>query len=111
MPAGALDKAHRAAAPRVIGGAEHVGVGHAGHAEQLLANLGRIDVLAAGNEHVVGAFLHEQQPVFVERRRVASQEKAVGGIGRAFKYPLNSPGPRTAKRPNPSGPASTMRAT
>ena len=105
MPAGALDKAHRAAAPRVIGGAEHVGVGHAGHAEQLLANLGRIDVLAAGNEHVVGAFLHEQQPVFVERRRVASQEKAVGGIGRPrIQVPAEQPRPAHGQAPEPVGP-------
>ena len=77
----ALDEADRAAAPLLVGRAEDVRVGHAGHAQQLLADLGGVDVLPARDEHVVGALLHVQLAVGRDGRRVAGEEEPVGRVG------------------------------
>ena len=81
--ASALDKPNGAATPRVIGRAEDIRVGNAGHAQQLLADFGGVDVLAAGDEHVVGAFLDVQLAIGRNSGRIARQEKAVGRVGGA----------------------------
>ena len=59
-----------------------MGVGHAGCAQQLPSDLGRVDVLATRNEHVVGALLHVQQAV-AKHGRVAREEESVHRVGGA----------------------------
>ena len=79
----ALDEADGAAAPLFVGRAEDVRIGHAGHAQQLLADLGGVDVLPARDEHVVGALLHVQLAIGRDGRRVAGEEEPIGCVGGA----------------------------
>ena len=100
----ALDEADRAAAPFLVGRAEDIGVGHTGHAQQLLADLGRVDVLPARDEHIVGAFLHVQLAVGRDGRRVAGQEEPVGRIGGAcVQVAGEQPGAAHGKAAEPVG--------
>ena len=79
----AFDEADRTAAPFLVGRAEDVRVGHAGHAQQLLTDLGGVDVLPARDEHVVGALLHIQLAIRRDGSRVAREEEPVGRVGGA----------------------------
>ena len=100
----ALDEADRAAAPFLVGRAEDIGVGHTGHAQQLLADLGRVDVLPARDEHIVGAFLHVQLAVGRDGRRVAGQEEPVGRVGGArVQVAGEQPGTAHGKAAEPVG--------
>ena len=79
----ALDEADGAAAPLLVGRAEDIGIGNAGHAQQLLADLGGVDVLSTRDEHVVGALLHVQLAIGRDGRRVAGEEEPIGRVGGA----------------------------
>ena len=53
-----LDERHRAIPPGFVGGAEHVGVLHAGNAQQNILDFSWVDVFAARNNEVFGARVH-----------------------------------------------------
>lgn len=96
--------------PRSVGRAEHVCVGHAGHAHELVHDLRRVHVLAPRHEHVGRALLHVEAPAF-EGGHVACEEVAIHRERRpGVQVARENPGPLTARRPYPSAFASTMRA-
>ena len=101
----ALDEADRTAAPFLVGRAEDIGIGDAGHAQQLLADLGRVDSLPARDEHVVGALLHVQLAVGRDGRRVAREEEPIGRVGGAgVQIAGEQPGASHGKTAEPVGP-------
>ena len=73
-----FNERHWAVTPGFIGGTEHVGITHAGDTQQHIANLCRVDVLAARDNKVFGAGIHAQQTVTVDGSAVARNEKAIG---------------------------------
>ena len=68
-------------APVVVGDAEDRGVGDRGVREQHALDLGRIDVDAAGDDHVGLAVAEEQVAVVVEVADVADGEEAGPAVG------------------------------
>ncbi len=75
-----LNEGHGAVPPYLIGRAEHVRILHAGDAQQHVAHLCRIDVLAARDDEVFGTRVHAKKAVAVDGRTVARYEEAVGAL-------------------------------
>ncbi len=73
-----LDERHGAIAPGLVRCSEHVSLVHAGDVQQHLADLGRIDVLAARDDQVLGAREHPQKTASIERGAITRHEEAVG---------------------------------
>ena len=61
-----------------LGHADHRGLGDGGELVQHVLDLGRIDVLAAGNVHVLPAIDDVVEAFFVDPRGVAGMQPAVG---------------------------------
>ena len=110
-------------APAVVGHADDGGIGHRRVGEQGVLHLGRVDVLAAGHDHVLDPVVQEQvavlaqppgvagaePPVLVETRppsrRACSSSRACSGA--------TGTGPRPRRRGAASSPVaeSTMRSS
>src|SRR4029078_309536 len=78
------DDRHADFAPLLTGNANDGGLGHGGELMQHALDLGRIDVLAAGNVHVLPAVDDVIETFLVDPRGVAGVQPAVGeggGVG------------------------------
>ncbi len=69
---------HAGLAPALVGAAHHGALRHPGVLGQQLLDLGRVDVLPAGDDHVLGAAHHGVAAVGVLARQVAAVEEAFG---------------------------------
>ena len=72
-----LDERHRPIAPQLICGAEHIGILHAGNAQERLANLFRIDVLTTGNDEIFHALIHIELAIAPHASAIARHEVAI----------------------------------
>ena len=72
----AFDERNGTATPRFVGNADHKRVGCAGSRQQCSAHRLRVDVLAAGHEHVGSSLADEQAPV-AQRRSIARGEEPI----------------------------------
>ncbi len=64
-------------APPVVGHADDSGVGHPGMGEQGVLDLGGVDVLAAGHDHVLDPVVQEEVAVLAQPAGVTGPEPAV----------------------------------
>src|SRR5215212_7617468 len=114
------DDGHADLTPLLVGYADHGGFRNRTDLVQHVFDLGRIDVFAAGNIHVLPPIDDVVEAVFVHPRGVTGVEPAIGkrslvGVG-LFQYPGVTFGPLTQSSPSsptlasaPSG--ATMRTS
>ena len=108
-----MDHRRRLLAQRAVRHADQRAVGHRGMRVEHVLDLGRIDVLAAADHHVLGAVDDVDEALLVEPREVAGADPAVDEGRRASPRACsNSPSRSsarapTARRPRPSAARST----
>ena len=100
-PGSGLDDRLDLLAHVVVGDAEHGDVGDLRVLEDLALDLGRIDVHAAGDDHVGLAVAEEQVAVLVEVADVADGEEALGVVVARRSWPCR-PCTRSRRRPSAS---------
>src|SRR6266849_2315478 len=94
------DNGHADLAPLLAGNADHRGFGDRGELVKHVLDLGRVDVFAAGNVHVLPAVDDVVKTFLVDPRRIAGMQPAVGEGRRVGVRPVPVTG-RDVRSPNP----------